>query len=606
VSAAGTRWGVRDLTVRYGDLTAVSGVTLDAARSQVTALVGGDGAGKTSVLRALVGAVQVAGGQVSRPDAHRLGYVSAGPGIWLDLSVREHLGLAAAAYGLRGPTVRGRTEELLARTGLTGAADRLGGQLSGGMRRKLALAAAMLHEPDLLVLDEVTTGIDPVSRAELWRLIAEAAAGGAAVVLATSYLDEAERAGAVVVLHRGRELAAGTPAGVVAAMPGALVETDRRPQELAAWRHGRRWRAWSPDGTTPEGATPATPRLEDAVIVATLAQDGPATARSSATQVRVPSAPHAPERDVGLHSGPTTAGEEGPVLQVAGVTRRFGSFTAVDRASLSAAAGEVVGLLGANGAGKTTLVRMILGLLAPSGRGGQVRLFGRPPGREARRRVGYVPQGLGLYEDLTVRENLDFHAAAFGLASPPALDPELAEVADRLVGELPLGLARRAAFAAALGHSPELLVLDEPTSGVEPLGRAGLWDTIRAAADAGAGVLVTTHFMDEAEQCDRLVVMVGGQVRAEGTVDELVGGAQMVEIVAERWEQAFAVLVDGGPVPPSLSGRALRLPATEAERARRALAEAGVEAELRTVPATLEEAFVRLTVDDATASGHAA
>jgi ABC-2 type transport system ATP-binding protein len=271
VNAAGSRWGVRDLTVRYGDLTAVSGVTLDAARSEVTALVGGDGAGKTSVLRALVGAVQVAGGQVSRPDAHRLGYVSAGPGIWLDLSVREHLSLAASAYGLRGPTVRGRTEELLARTGLTGAADRLGGQLSGGMRRKLALAAAMLHEPDLLVLDEVTTGIDPVSRAELWRLIARSAADGAAVVLATTYLDEAERATQAVVLHRGTMLASGPPDAVIAGVPGAILTMASRPPDgVPSWRHGRGWRVWSPDGAGLPGAERVPARLEDAVIVATL------------------------------------------------------------------------------------------------------------------------------------------------------------------------------------------------------------------------------------------------------------------------------------------------------------------------------------------------
>jgi ABC-2 type transport system ATP-binding protein len=590
VSAAA--WGVRDLTVRYGDLVAVTGVSVAAPRSAVTALVGGDGAGKTSVLRALVGAVQVAAGQVRRPEDRRIGYVSTGPGIWLDLSARENLALAAAAYGLPRRAARERAEELLARTGLADAADRLGGQLSGGMRQKLALAAAMLHEPDLLVLDEATTGIDPVSRAELWRLIAEAAAGGAAVVLATSYLDEAERAGEVVVLHRGRQLAAGTPAGVVAAMPGAVVTAEERPGRLAAWRHGRQWRAWSPDGTVPEGAVPATPRLEDAVIVATLAQEGPARAQAQARR----GGPAGPARTVGRTGRPRSAHAGDPVLQVAGVTRRFGSFTAVDRASLSVAAGEVVGLLGANGAGKTTLVRMVLGLLPPSGGGGRVRMLGGPPSRQARRRVGYVPQGLGLYEDLTVRENLDFHAAAFGVRERPVLDPELAEVADRLVGELPLGLARRAAFAAALGHDPELLVLDEPTSGVEPLGRAGLWETIRAAADAGAGALVTTHFMDEAERCDRLVVMVGGQVRADGTVDELVGGAKVVEIEAERWEAAFAVL-DGGPVPPSLSGRTLRLPADEAARAGRALAEAGIQARLRTVPATLEEAFVRLTLD---------
>ena len=573
-------FGVTDLRVRYGGHTAVEDLTFTVPAGTVAALVGGDGAGKTSVLRAIVGAAGAAGGQVNRPDARRIGYVSAGPGVWLDLSVREHLALAAAAYGLRGPAVAERTAELLARTELTDAADRLGSQLSGGMRQKLALAAALLHEPELLVLDEATTGVDPVSRAELWRLIAAAAAGGAAVLMATTYLDEAERAGAVVVLHRGRQLAAGAPAGIVAAMPGAILDAPARPDGLVAWRHGRRWRAWSPAGAVPEGTTMATPRLEDAVIVATLAAGAGDTAAAA------------------LPTGPEPVADPGdrPVLEVHGVTKRFGSFTAVDRASLAVAPGEVVGLLGANGAGKTTVVRMVLGLLAPSG--GRVSLFGGPPGRAARRRVGYVPQGVGLYEDLTVAENLGFQAAAFGLDGPPPLDGELAGQAARLVGELPLGLARRAAFAAALAHRPELLVLDEPSSGVEPLGRAGLWDTIRAAADAGAGVLVTTHFMDEAEQCDRLVVMALGRVVAEGTVEDLVGDERMVELTAARWEDAFAVL-DRGAVAPSLSGRALRLPAGEAERAAKALAEAGIQAETRIVPATLEEAFVRLTTSAA-------
>jgi ABC-2 type transport system ATP-binding protein/ribosome-dependent ATPase len=279
------------------------------------------------------------------------------------------------------------------------------------------------------------------------------------------------------------------------------------------------------------------------------------------------------------------------IVEMTSVTRRYGDFTAVDGASLRVEPGEIVGLLGANGAGKTTLVRILLGLLAPTS--GTVRLFGARPSRASRRRLGYVPQGLGLYTDLTLAENLAFNAAAFGV-EPPELDEDLALAADRLVAELPLGLARRAAFAAALAHRPELLVLDEPTSGVEPLGRARLWDTIREAAEAGAGVLVTTHHMDEAEQCDRLVVMADGRVRAEGTVDDIVGDARVVEVHADRWEAAFEVL-DAGPVPPTLSGRALRLPAAEAGRVRSELEAHGIAARLEEVPATLDEAFVRLT-----------
>ncbi|HKE98188.1 MAG TPA: ABC transporter ATP-binding protein [Actinomycetes bacterium] len=265
--------GVSDLEVRYGRHRAVAGVSFQAPARAVTALVGGDGAGKTSVLRALVGAVRPAAGTVSAPEAGRVGYVSTGPGIWLDLTVGEHLQFTAAAYGL-GHDWRGRAGPLLERTGLAPARDRLAGRLSGGMRQKLALACALLPEPELLVLDEATTGVDPLSRAELWRLLAQAAAGGAAVVLATTYLDEAERAAALVVLDRGRQLAAGSPEQLVAATPGAILEARDRPGGVRAWRLGRRWRVWSPDGVELPGAARVPTRLEDAIIVATLAAAG--------------------------------------------------------------------------------------------------------------------------------------------------------------------------------------------------------------------------------------------------------------------------------------------------------------------------------------------
>jgi ABC-2 type transport system ATP-binding protein len=266
-------WGVEDLEVRYGHHTAVSGVGMALPAGMVVALVGGDGAGKSSVLRALVGAVRPSAGRVEAPERHRIGYVSAGPGVYPDLTVDENLEFAAGAYGLTRADYQARAAELLERTGLAGAHDRLGGQLSGGMRQKLALAAALLHEPELLVLDEPTTGVDPVSRAELWRMIAQAAARGAAIALATTYLDEGERAGSIVVLQRGRQVAAGPPGEVIAAMPGAVLEADRRPPGAQAWRLGRRWRVWSPTGTELPGAVRVEPRLEDAVIVATLAHD---------------------------------------------------------------------------------------------------------------------------------------------------------------------------------------------------------------------------------------------------------------------------------------------------------------------------------------------
>jgi ABC-2 type transport system ATP-binding protein len=267
-------WGVADLQVRYGRHLAVSGVTIALRPHTVTALVGGDGAGKSTTLKALAGAVGTSGGSVRRPGARRIGYVSPGPGVYTDLTVAENLAFSARVYRLSGRAARERTAELLDRTGLAEAADRLAGNLSGGMRQKLALACALLPEPDLLVLDEPTTGVDPVSRTELWRLIARAAADGAAVLLATTYLDEAERAGTIVVLDAGRQVLAGSPGELVAAFPGAVLEAETRPAGQHTWRLGRRWRLWSPDGTVLPGTAPARPRLEDAVIVATLRASG--------------------------------------------------------------------------------------------------------------------------------------------------------------------------------------------------------------------------------------------------------------------------------------------------------------------------------------------
>jgi ABC-2 type transport system ATP-binding protein len=252
----------------------------------------------------------------------------------------------------------------------------------------------------------------------------------------------------------------------------------------------------------------------------------------------------------------------------------------------------VVGLLGANGAGKTTLIRLLLGLLRPTA--GRVLLFGGPPSRQTRGRLGYVPQGLGLWADLTVAENLAFSAEAFGSARPE-LEPDLAHAAGTLVRDLSLGLRRRLAFAAALAHEPELLVLDEPTSGVGLGARAALWDTIHRTAAGGAGVLVTTHHLDEAGECDRLVLMAAGRVVAEGTLADIVGDGTAVAVRAERWDEAFAALAAAG-LPAAVIGRDLRVPGGDLAPVRAALDEGGVVADLSIVPATFEETFVRLAL----------
>jgi len=291
-----------------------------------------------------------------------------------------------------------------------------------------------------------------------------------------------------------------------------------------------------------------------------------------------------------------------PLAECVGVSRRFGHFVAVDGVDLRLGRGEVVGLLGANGAGKTTLIRMLLGLLATSA--GQVLLFGEPPSRRTRQRLGYVPQTLGLYDDLTPAENLAFSEAAFGAhpgrgggrVTASALPESLRPFSRTVVGSLPLGVQRSAAFAQALAHQPDLLILDEPTSGVDPLARARLWETVAVAAAAGTGVLVTTHYMDEAQECDRLMVMADGRVVAEGTAGQIVGDARVtvVETVeAASWAPAFAALEAAG-MPAALVGRTLRVPGAEPAEVRRALGP--IEASVTGAPATLEERFFELTL----------
>lgn len=278
------------------------------------------------------------------------------------------------------------------------------------------------------------------------------------------------------------------------------------------------------------------------------------------------------------------------------LSRRFGSFTAVSAVDLLVRGKEVIGLLGANGAGKTTVIRLMLGLLEPSG--GTVWLFGSPPSVTTRRRLGYVPQTLGLYSGLTVAENWAFTAAAFRTRGIPVPDG-IAPWKNELVGGIPLGVQRQVAFAVALSHRPELLILDEPTSGVGPLGRARLWEEIRQAADGGAGVLVTTHNMEEAEQCDRLIVMADGKVAAQGTAAEIIGDRTVAEVRGADGNRALALL-DAHGFAVQLHGRVLRVSGA-ADGVGELLSRAGIGATVEVVPANLEEAFVDVVAGKAAA-----
>nr|WP_277355757.1 ATP-binding cassette domain-containing protein [Cellulomonas hominis] len=461
-----------------------------------------------------------------------------------------------------------------------------------------------MPDPELVVLDEPSTGVDPVSRVDLWRLLSAAAAGGSAVLVTTTYLDEAERAATVLVLDRGVAVYRGDPAAAATQVRGSIAvrrvgagggggaspaesavgTTTGGPREhavvaagagapaLAQWRRGGAVHALVPPG---EGAPPAD--LEDAVIALTVERRGGAGTAVAQPEPAVPAS---------ARHRAATAAPAAPAVDAAHVVTAFGAFRAVDDVSLTVRPGQVLGLLGANGAGKTTLIRTVLGLLAPTT--GTVRVLGGEPSRDTRRRIGYVPQGLGLAADLTVAENLAFVAAAYGLDVVPEPPADLAAQRDRLVGSLSLGLQRRLAFAAALSHGPELLVLDEPTSGVDPLARAALWDTVHEQAEAGVAVLVTTHYMQEAEQCDALVLMSRGRRAAAGTLADVLDGTTAVEVSTPDWQAAFGALSAAG-LPVTVAGRAVRVAGAGAADVHRVLGAAGVRGEARSVPARLEE-----------------
>jgi ABC-2 type transport system ATP-binding protein len=428
-----------------------------------------------------------------------------------------------------------------------------------------------------------------VSRADLWWLIVVAASEGAAVVVSTSYLDEAERTASVLVLDDGQQLATGTPDEIAALVPGDIRSLPARPTgdlRNRAWLRAGAWRVWNPPGAVgtaevgeadQDGVNVIKPDLQDAVTVAVLARER-----------------GMPSGRVGTKDPAITLSNDrmnGTLADCVHVTRRFGEFTAVDQVDLSIAPGEIVGLLGGNGAGKTTLIRMLLGLLPVSD--GEVRLFGQPPSRATRRDIGYVPQGLGIYDDLTVTENLQFSREVYGGERHDYDLPDaLQRFAATLVRDLPLGWQRRAAFAQALAHRPKLLVLDEPSSGMDPLARARLWETIQNATDKGAGTVVTTHYMDEAEECGRLVVMTQGRVVAKGTAAQIAGQERVIVVESDSWSQAFEALNKAG-LPAALVGTTLRVP--RASQAEVSSALQGLPVQVREAPATLEERFFELT-----------
>lgn len=536
---------------------ALDGVSLTLMPGRLLGLVGPDAAGKTTLMRIMAGlvepdrgTVEVLGGPVSALDRARVGYMPQNGALYTELSVRQNLELYARLRGVEPRENPERMEQLYRLTGLAAFQDRPVGQLSGGMRQKLALACAVVAAPPLLLLDEPSVGVDPVSRREIWRLTRELAGPGSSVVWTTSILEDAERCDDVLLLHDGQVRYAGPPAGLAARAQGRtyarpLAENGRRlalqaaleqPGVVTAAIAGDSLRAVSRLASAPvgEGWMPAAPTAEEG-FAATL-DDGVPLAQSALAAAF-------PQRALT---------DAGAAIAAIGLTRRYGDFTAAQDISFTVSPGEIFGLLGPNGAGKSTTFRMLCGLLAPSsGRGtvaGRDLLTARAEAREA---MGYMPQKFSLYGDLTVAANLKFIAGSYGLTGAAAkaatervvsalgLEPYWVTT----TGLLPLGIKQRLALGAAVLHTPPVLFLDEPTSGVDPLVRREFWHHINAIAARGTAVLVTTHFMDEAENCDRLLLVNQSEAIAQGTPAELKRTAIRGRAGATL-EEAFIALIE--------------------------------------------------------------
>ncbi|MGY4089271.1 ATP-binding cassette domain-containing protein [Aeromonas hydrophila] len=541
------------LTKRFGERVALNAISATIPAGGITGLVGPDGAGKSTLLRLLAGllipdagAIRVLGlDPVSEGDLlrQRLSYMPQQFGLYEDLSVLENLTLYADLRGVLEPERTPTFARLLAFTDLARFTARPAGKLSGGMKQKLGLACALLGTPHVLLLDEPGVGVDPISRRALWQMVRELAKGGMTVLWSTAYLDEAELCDHVLLMADGEVRTSGTPADLMGAMAsrcwlleaGQLDGRERRALLRRALAHpavmdgavaGERVRLLLHPGMTPpplselhlaNGAfQPAQPRLEDAFI--DLLGGGPGGESSLAAGMREAELPQGVSPEA--------------VIEARHLTKRFGDFAATDDVSFAVRRGEIFGLLGPNGAGKSTTFKMECGLLRPSE--GQALVTGIDLAHSpsaARQRLGYMAQKFSLYKQLTVAQNLSFFAGIYGLfgrhqqtridamVTAFALAPWL----DQKAESLPLGLRQRLSLACALLHEPPLLFLDEPTSGVDPVTRREFWSHINALADHGVTVLVTTHFMDEAEYCDRIALIYRGKLLALGTPDDLKG-----------------------------------------------------------------------------------
>lgn len=559
---------------------ALDDVSFTAQRNTLTALVGPDGGGKTTLLRMIAGLVAADDGSAyvlgidasTNPQSvqERIGYMPQKFGLYEDLTVQQNLDLYADLHGI---SLSDRLElypRLLQMTALGRFTNRLAGALSGGMKQKLGLACTLVRSPDLLLLDEPTVGVDPLSRKELWeivrRLVRES---GLSVIVSTSYLDEAEFCDHTVALHLGKVLAEGTPKEITARADGCVFMATSSDGATARSLQARLFKHHGVVDAVPEAGLvrivthePRPPRHDDEQVGITYE---PTTPRFEDGFMVLFRAAVGDIKSTTIELDRRPGGEAGAVVvEVSDLLRTFGDFVAVNHVSFEVRRGEIYGLLGPNGAGKSTTFRMLCGLIPATG--GRLRVAGadlRTSRAEARAKLGYVAQKFSLYGDLSVDENLDFFASAYGLRGTKKRERiewskaqfELGPMATLPSGQLPGGYKQRLAMAAALLHEPEILFLDEATSGADPLARREFWGRITALSEQGVTVIVTTHFMEEAEYCDRIIIMDGGTALAEGSPGDIRAKVKRQDGREPTMEDAFVSIVETSRREPQEAGR---------------------------------------------------
>ena len=629
---------VAGLHKRYGRRAAVQGVDLTIGQGEIYGLIGPDGAGKSSLMKAIAGVLSFEEGQLevfgvtvdSEKSAERvkprLGFFPQGLGqsLYPELSVEENIDFFARLRLVPEHELAERKRRLLTMTRLQPFRDRSMKNLSGGMKQKLGLICSLIHEPALIILDEPTTGVDPVSRRDFWTILSELVdERGLSALVSTAYMDEAARFHRLSLIYQGQVLASGKPSEIHSLTPGSVVTIQADPQVEALTRLktgfpqveavGPILRVFVDDQDQEEAAAQVTTMLAEVPVVNMWAEE-PDPEDAFVALLRRKGL--VKQQAAVSFEASSRSNNDDPVIEARELIRDFDTFRAVDRVSFEVRPGEIFGLLGANGAGKTTVIKMLTGILLPTG--GEGWVAGANMRRAAgaiKERIGYMSQAFSLYLDLTVQENIRLFAGMYGLGPRETAErlswivnmADLAGYESQLAGRLPVGVRQRLALGCALLHKPRVLFLDEPTSGVDPIGRRRFWEILlRLSREEGVALLITTHYMGEAEHCDRLALMYAGRIVSQGSPREMKEEVEheagsLIELATYHPAKALSYLEAEKFTGATMFGTNIHLLSREPEhdtaRIRTELEARGISVRaIRRRPLTLEDVFLYRTL----------